>query len=169
MSSITKTESITKLTIQEDMMLCDPSRSLWNVKEGEPEIRQIYGHFLPPFHRALGRGLVAKDFNFPPASNDASGLYTLDELHEIGGRIGLNTIVSLCDSIKIRPEEWGATVYTPYFNGFYMNETAYQIIRCCAGKAKVEDIVTQLVLDLETVLKFLARVLTLGIVDVCYA
>lgn len=166
MSNITKIDSITKLAIQEDMMLRDPSLSLWKVEENEPEIRQIYGHFLPPFHRELGRGLVAKDFNFPPASHDTSGLYKLDELHEIGERIGPNTIVSLNDSIKIRPEEGGAIAYTPYFNGFYMNETAYRIIRCCAGKAKVEDIVTQLVLDLETVLKFLARALTLGIVNV---
>lgn len=158
--------NLAQKTIQEDISLRCSSSSLWELESSTPEIRQIYGHFLPPYHRKLVRGLVAKDFNFPAAYHDASGLSKLDELYEIGERIGPNTIVSLSDSIKIRPEEGGAVAYTPYFNGFYMNEPAFQILKCCVGKAKVEGIVSLLGLDLETVLKFLARALTLGIVNV---
>jgi hypothetical protein len=161
--------SLTKKSIKEDLNLQNSSSSLWELANNKPEIRQIYGHFLPPVHRKFVRGLVAKDFNFPPASHDTSGLCNSDELFESGDRISSNTIVLLNDSIKIRPEKDGAIVYTPYFNGFYMNETAYQIIRFCVRKTIVDDIVSQSSLDLETVSKFLARALILGIVNVCDA
>lgn len=158
--------NLVRKTIQEDISLRCPSSLLWELKKREPEIRQIYGHFLPPFHRKFVRGLVAKDFNFPPSYHDASGLSKIEELYEIGDRIGPDTIVSLDNSIKIRPEKEGAIVYTPYFNGFYMNKSAYEILRHCTSKAKVRDLVSQSGLDLETVLKFLVRALTLGIVNV---
>lgn len=160
-------ESIAKTTIQEDLRLQDSSPSLWQIQKREPEIRQIYGHFLPPCHRKLVGVLVAKDFNFPPAYHDASNVLRLRELYEIGGRIGQDTIVSLDTSIKIRPEEEGAVVYTPYFNGFYVNDSAYQILRCCASEKRIEKIASASGIDLDAVLEFLARALTLGIVNVC--
>jgi hypothetical protein len=160
-------ERTPRMTMQEDISLQDPSSSLWEIQKRKPEIRQIYGHFLPPSHRELVKGLVAKDFNFPPAYYDASNMPRLHELYEIGERIGPDTIVSLSNSIKIRPEEEGGIVYTAYFNGFYVNDSAYQILKCCASKEKVEKIVSTLGIDLDTVLEFLARSLTLGIVNVC--
>jgi hypothetical protein len=160
-------DSITKRTIEEDISLRHSAPSLWEVKKREPEIRQVYGHFLPPAHRKLVKGLVAKDFNFPPAYHDASNSLGLYELCEIGERLDLDTSVSVADSIQMRPEKEGAIVYTPYFNGYYVNESAYQILKHCANKVNVESIVIMSGLRVECVLEFLARALTLGIVDVC--
>ncbi len=158
--------SLTKMVIQEDISLQDSSALLWKLKKERPDIRQIYGHFLPPVHRKLVKGLVAKDFNFPPAAHDSTILYGLEELYNIGDRIGPDTLVSLNDSVKIRAEKSGAIAYTSYFNGFFMNESAHQILKCCACGSKVEQIVNRTGVDLETILKFLARALTLGIVHV---
>jgi len=103
---------LTTTTIEEDIALEDPSASRWEIKRHEPEIRQIYGHFLPPPHRGLVRGLVAKDFNFPPPRQRSANALGLDELHEISERIGNDTVVSLSHRIRVRPEGKGAVVYT---------------------------------------------------------
>lgn len=167
MSSITKKMGkTTGFTIKADLTLFDPSPVLWEIDEAEPEIRQIYGHFLPPAHRRFDRGHVAKDFNFPPAYHDSSNLRRLTEGSEIEYGITCNSIVSLCDSIKIRAEGEGAIVYTPYFNGFYVNNRAYTILKYCQNKVTVDSIITKSGFDPEIIIEFLTRTLALDIINV---
>jgi len=159
--------SLISKTLKEDVDLLKPSSSLWRLSRSKPQIKQIYGHFLPPYHRKLVRGLVAKDFNFPAAYHAVVNSSDLDELYAIGKKLSPNTIVSISDSVKIRAEKnGGAVVYTRYFNGFYMNESAYEILKCCKDKVSVAGIVSEIGFDLETVSDFLARTLILGIINV---
>jgi len=117
-------DSHTKKVMIEDVSLNAPSASLWQLHENKPEIRQVYGHFLPPYHMVLvDRGLVAKDFNFPSAYHASANLSELNELCETGEMFKPNTIVRFNDSIKLRDEKKGAIIYTPYFNGFYINKS----------------------------------------------
>lgn len=158
--------SLTKRTIREDISLRSPSSSLWEFEKIKPEIRQIYGHFLPPSHRKFVRGLVAKDFNFPPAYHNVPDSHGLNEQYKDGERITADTIISINNALKIRAEREGAIVYTPYFNGFYMNQSAYQILKRCEHGTPVKNIMSTLELDPKSVLEFLARALTLGIINV---
>jgi len=162
-------DSLTKKVIKEDTSLQRSSSSLWQLQKSKPEIRQIYGHFLPPYHMKLVKGLVAKDFNFPSAYHAAANLSQLDELYAIGEKLAPDTTVWRNDSIKIRPERDGAIVYTPYFNGFYINKSAYEILECCNGDGKVSinNISSKLGYAPGTVINFIARALTLGLVNVC--
>lgn len=158
-------DSLTKKVIKEDTSLWRSSSSLWGLQRSKPEIRQIYGHFLPPFHMKLVKGLVAKDFNFPSTYHAPVSLFHLNELYEI--RLTPESVISINHSIKIRTEREGVIVYTPYFNGFYMNKSAYEILRCCDGKMSIYDIVLELGCDSESVIDFIARTLTLGLANVC--
>ena len=161
-------DSHTKKVMMDDVSLNAPSASLWQLQENKPEIRQVYGHFLPPYHMELiGRGLVAKDFNFPSAYHASANLSELNELYETGEMFKPDTIVRINDSIKIRDEKDGAIIYTPYFNGFYINTSAREILECCNGEVSIGSIIQKLRYDQETVIDFLARVLTLGLVNVC--
>jgi hypothetical protein len=159
--------NLMKKVMVEDVRVWNPSTLLWRLEESKPEIRQIYGHFLPPYHMKLvNDGLVAKDFNFPAAYHTFIGLSELNELFEIGEKLKSDTIMQLNDFIKIRVEETGAIVYTPYFNGFYVNRSAYKILECLKVKMSIDDIVSKSGYNFETVVDFLARILALGIVNV---
>ena len=160
-------DSLTKKAIKEDLTLQRSSSSLWQIQKSKPEIRQIYGHFLPPYHMKLVKGLVAKDFNFPSAYHTVANLFQLDELYMIGKKLTPATTISRNHSIKIRNERNGAIVYTPYFNGFYMNKSAYEMLEYCDGKVSINNISSELGYALETVINFIARALTLGLVNVC--
>jgi hypothetical protein len=157
---------LTEKTMQEDIGLCDGSQSLWDFKSDEPAIKQIYGHFLPPQHMKIVDGLVVKDFNFPAAYHRAPHVCTLGELHMIGESLSPESIISLDRSVIMREERDGVVLYTPYFNGFFANKVAADILMACAAKTAVRSIASQLDLAYSTVLEFIARALTLGIIEV---
>lgn len=158
--------SRTEKTVSEDIILERSSCLLWDLQRNRPEIRQIYGHFLPPYHMKLVNGLVAKDFNFPSTYHAPANLFQLNELYRIGEKLTLEAIVSINHSIKIRTETEGAVVYTPYSNGFYMNKSAYEIFKCCNDGMSIGEIAFELGYDPRSVIDFVARVLTLGLINV---
>jgi hypothetical protein len=157
---------LVKRAVEEDVALHKPSRSLWRVSRSEPEIRQIYGHFLPPYHRLLVKSLVAKDFNFPAAYHAAVNLSRLKQLYRIGERLDPETTIAVNHGIRVRIEEHGAIVYTPYFNGFYMNREAVEIWNCLEDGMSILSTATKLGLPLKTVTALITRMLMLGLVDV---
>jgi hypothetical protein len=155
----------TKETIEEDIRLQDSSSLQWDIQNDGPEIKQIFGHFLPPAHRMLVKGLVAKDFNFPPAYHKCSNAFNIEQLYELGENIDGDIIVSLNDLVRIRDEREGAIVYTPYFNGFYLNAIACDILKCCEKHIRVAAIASKLDMDVEVVSKFISRAITLELVN----
>jgi hypothetical protein len=159
--------SLTKRAVREDVSLQRPSDALWKFQKGKPEIKQIYGHYLPPHHMKLVKGLVAKDFNFPAPYHATVDLSKLNELYAVGEKLTPESVVSMSGSIKMREEKDGAIVYTSYFNGFYMNRSAYEILKCCKDKVPINSIASKLGYDIRTIMEFLARALMLGLVDVC--
>lgn len=160
-------ESLTKNVMDEDVSLRESSSMLWELKNDKPEIRQVYGHFLPPnYMKLVDNGLVAKDFNFPAAYHSAVSL-RLNQIYMAGEKLTAGTAVQINGSIKMRTEKDGAIVYTPYFNGFYLNNKAYEILKCCQKKTSIDEIASKLGCDVDTVREFLVRALILGIVDVC--
>jgi hypothetical protein len=164
--------NVIKNAIQEDTSLHRSCAGLWEVKKTRPEIRQIYGSFLPPLHLKTAEGLVAKNFAFPPDGVKSKMVSlsidknTMDQLYAIGERIQPKSFVSIDCSVKIRPESHGAVVYTSYCNGFYLNEVAYKILKLCGHKTSVERIASELGYNIKTVIDFLVSALVLGIVNV---
>lgn len=159
--------SLTKRAVTEDVSLRTPSKSIWKFQKCKPEIKQIYGHYLPPYHTILVKGLVAKDFNFPAPYHATVNLSKLNELFAVGEKLSPETIVSKNGFVKIREEKDGAIVYTSYFNGFYMNKSAFEILKCCKDKVSINSIASKLGYDVRIVMEFIARALMLGIIDVC--
>lgn len=161
-------KSLTKQTLKKDIRMKDPCHKIWNYRSSKPEIRQIYGHFLPPYHMKIvkGTGLVAKDFNFPSAHHSVAELSQLCILYGQGEKIKKDTVVSINDSIKIREEKNGAIIYTPYFNGFFLNKAAWKILNYCREKITIGKITLNLGYTIDIVSDFIARALTLGIIDV---
>jgi len=157
-----------KKSIEQDAKLNSSSSLLWKFGSKKPEVRQIYGHFLPPSHMEVVKkiGLVAKDFNFPAAYHAHQTKESLKRLYTIGKEISENTIVSINNRIKVRQDGDGAIVYTPYFNGFYLNKLAYEIIASCEKKTKVKNIAKKLGVALESIVEFLTRIFTLEIINV---
>ena len=153
-------------SINDDVVLLDSSPLLWDINTEVPEIRQIFGHFLPVEHRKLIRDMIAKDFNFPPAYHDDSNTTDTIENNDILPEIDPETIVEINHKEKIREDGDGAVLYTSYFNGFYMNKSAYQVLKCCTDIVKVKDIVSSTGIGLDIVLKFLRKAQTLGILNV---
>lgn len=152
-------------TIREDISLCNSSKVLWQLHSDEPDIKQIYGHFLPPLHRNLVEGLIAKDFNFPSAYHAAKNLNKLLELYAKRFELRPECIISLNPSVKLRIEEKGAVVYTQYFNGYYVNQLAYEILKCCEDEISVMDVASKSGYQLNSVKDFLTRILILGLID----
>lgn len=159
--------SLTKKALDDDTSLHNSSFSLWDLKNEEPVIKQIFGHFLPPNHMKIAKGLVAKDFNFPSAYHASENGYDLDDLYEIGRKIDSNTIVCQDDSIKIRPEKHGAIAYTPYYNGFFINKSGYEIIKLCRNDIALKEINPKVENEMDTIIEFVARAITLELLHVC--
>lgn len=156
----------TKETINEDVSERTSSASLWNLEDECPQIRQIFGHFLPPHHMQMVEGLVAKDFNFPAAYHRAAIACTLAKLHALGAELSEDTVVTVDSAIEVRKETGGAVLYTPYHNGFFVNSIGHQILEKCRTAVPVRSIVEQLSLECSQVIEFLARALTIGLVQV---
>jgi hypothetical protein len=152
-------------TLKEDISLCASSKTLWQLDENEPDIKQIYGHFLPPLHRNLVEGIVAKDFNFPAAYHAANNLNKLIELYVKHFELKPSNIISLNPSIKIRKEKERAVVYTQYFNGYIVNKPAYKLLKCCEDEISVMDVASKSGYRLDLVKEFLTRALMLGLIN----
>jgi hypothetical protein len=164
--------SLTRNAIAEDISLLKPSSSLWRIGDNTPEIRQIFGHFLPPYHFKVtdgSSGLVAKDFNFPPPRDICSDSLEIQEMYDLGERLTLDTCVSLDPSVKIRGEEGGAVIYASYGNGFFANRIGREILHRCQEGSSLRVIASESGCDPEIVTQFVARTVTLGIVSVLSA
>jgi len=159
--------SLTSQTMQEDVTLRQSSEDLWETSDGGPEIRQIFGHFLPPQHMKIVDGLVAKDFNFPAVYHSARDVCSLACLHSIGEKLNATTAVALAPGVVIREEPSGAVLSTPYHNGFWVNTRGAEILGKCRELTNVEDLATATRgLEFEKTLIFIARCVTLGIINV---
>lgn len=115
----------------------------------------------------MGRvnGLVAKDFNFPAAYHRAKG-GGADNICALDQDCSESSFFLLDDSVKVRREGEGAVLYTSYHNGFYVNGAGMRILDLCREGMSVREIIEKLSLDCSRVLEFLARALTIGVVQV---
>jgi len=159
-------ELLTKETLMSDVELRHGSSNCWGLNAKSPDIRQIYGHFLPPQHMQIVDGLVAKDFNFPAAYHRVICTCTLDELHALGTKLSADSVCIVADSVDIREESDGAILYTSYHNGFYVNDLGRKILEQCQKAVSLGSIARQLSLKCSQVLEFIARTMTIGVVQI---
>lgn len=156
-------------SVETGVTLLDPTRKLWEIGSGKPEIRQIYGHFLAPrLMEAVKSGLVAKDFNFPSAYHAATGRSLEAVLAEIESLEPAMT-VCLVEGIRIREEDEGAVVYTPHFNGYYLNHLGREVLGLAAAATTLSSLAECTLLDIDEIKDFIAELMMLGIVDVDYS
>lgn len=142
-----------------------PAADRWDVGPA-PAVRQIYGHFLAPnLLEASGRGLVAKDFNFPAAYHAATGRSLEATLAEIDA-LTPGSRVQLACGVRVRPEDDGAVLYTPHFNGYYVNELGAELVNAACGLTRIAELSASVGLDIDATSEFVAELLLLGIVDV---
>lgn len=148
--------------IGEDTKLAQPSRSLWELSADKPEIRQIYGHFLPPMHRMKANELIAVDFNFPPTYHAAN---TRNGRGLPGVRPTPFTPLRISRNVRMRFERGGFVVYTPYFNGFFVNGAGARVVRQLFKRNTIAKAAEELGCDADIVGTFVTRLAALGIVD----
>jgi len=153
--------------IEEDISIASSTEALWQVTSSKPEIKQIYGHFLPPIHMKRVNGIVAVDFNFPPAYHKPDSEIGVINA-SLDGQILIDstTKVYINKSIRIRPEKDGAVVYTCYFNGFFINTIGYEIINYLSNGYPIAKVAKETKYDINLISNFVARLLALGIVQV---
>jgi hypothetical protein len=133
---------------------------------GRPEVRQIYGHFLAPcLLQASERGLVAKDFNFPAAYHAATGRSLQATLATIDA-LGPDSRVQLACGVRVRPEDDGAVLYTPHFNGYYVNQLGAELVDTAHRSTRIAQMSAAVGLDVVATTEFVAELLLLGILDV---
>lgn len=152
--------------IEEDTSVVPEKESLWHLVSDKPEIKQIYGHFLPPIHMKKVKGIVAVDFNFPAAYHAIDSEFS--EINaNLGGKIRIDsaTKVRLNKSVRIRQEKNGAVVYTPYFNGFFINSVGYKMINSLSDACPLAKVAEVMKIEVDLVFVFVARLLSLGIVN----
>ena len=116
-----------------------PLEETWSVNEETPEIRQIYGTYLPAFYLIYLREYMhVTSFHADPhAHHDTNGymrskLLSLKIPKEMIGNIisKINKAEKfiLSRGIKIRKETSGEVIYTPQHNIYYLNEKGYKIL-----------------------------------------
>jgi hypothetical protein len=116
-----------------------PLEETWLVNEDLPEIRQIYGTYLPAFYLVYLREYmhVSSFHSNPHAHHDTNGymrskLISLkipkEMLENIISKIGNAEKFVLSKGVKIRREIKGAIIYTQQHNIYYLNEKGYKIL-----------------------------------------
>jgi hypothetical protein len=150
--------------------LREPTILLWDIKGDAPHICQIYGHFLAPrLMEAVKSSLVAKDFNFPSAYHAATGRSLEEVLEDVAG-LSASSCLRVADGVRIRVESEGAVIYTPHFNGYYVNNHGVLMLELLrdAG-AQLSLLVDRTPFDIDEIKDFIADLLVLGIADVVHA
>ena len=149
--------------------LLEPGNALWTVGDDTPIVRQIYGHFLAPrLMKAVKSGLVAKDFNFPSAYHAATDRSLETVLAEIES-LEPATTVCIVEGVRIREEDEGAVVYTPHFNGYYLNHLGREVLGFAAEATALSSLAECTSLDIDEIKDFIADLMVLGIVNVDYS
>lgn len=161
-------DSVLHQIIKEDVSTLSSSKTLWEISKDKPEIKQIYGHFLPPLHKKMVKGLVAIDFNFPASyhSIDKEDSKYLNKYYNDRFQLSPHEKFHINKSVRIRPDPNGAIVYTSYFNGFFINEIGYRIIKRLSDNISIAKIYEELNCDKKSFMEFVSRLLALGILHV---
>jgi len=116
-----------------------PLEETWSVNEETPEIRQIYGTYLPAYYMIYLREYmhVTSFHANPHAHHDTNGyirskLLSLkipkEMIENIISKINKAEKFILSRGVKIRKETNGAIIYTPQHNIYYLNEKGYKIL-----------------------------------------
>lgn len=149
--------------------LRESERRLWDVAEGVPVIRQIYGHFLAPrLVEAVRSGLVAKDFNFPSAYHASTGRSLESVMQEIAALSPL-TRLRIGAGVHVRSESCGAVVYTPHYNGYYVNGNGLLILKALQVPSEFARVAASLPVSVEAIKEFVGLLLLVGIAEVEHA
>jgi hypothetical protein len=147
-----------------------PLEETWSVNEETPEIKQIYGTYLPAFYLIYFREYmhVTSFHANPHAHHDTNGymrskLLSLkiprEMIENIISRIGKAEKFILSKGVKIRKEINGAVIYTPQHNIYYLNEKGYKIL----GKVvNNHTSINELSLDEE---KFIIKLIMAGVIE----
>jgi len=152
--------------IDEDIETVSSSEAAWEMSSLTPEIKQIYGHYLPPVHMRKVNGIIAVDFNFPPPYHTANpeDLQFIDDLFtDKKMKINSHFKFRLNKSIRMRADHDGAVIYTSYYNGFYVNSIGYKIIKLLTDDKPIVKVAEMLQMEIDKVIAFVARLLTLGV------
>ena len=164
--------------IKRDIHAHESSRLAWSIPQNKPCLKQIYGTFFPPYHMKYASIYVKSVHSNPHAHHDTNGYIksklesmniteeNLESFISLGEKLKRDSLPFVRDELKIREENEGVSIWTPYHNGFYINEIGYKILKCCDGKHKMAGIASFIGCDMETIKEFLLRLVASRIIDV---
>jgi hypothetical protein len=157
----------------------------WELDDEFPDLKQIYGDYLSPFHLIYLKITLPNKFEntifvtdlHPRSHHDTNG-YLRSKIfaNELGlqylhkkevdvQKLLTGETVRLNKKVKVRDDKQGCVLYTPYHNGYFLNTKGRKIIKMLQKGTNIKEIQQKLGSH-EKILAFICRLVLMDIATV---